>query len=640
MTLFIDIETFSSNSLLTGGVYKYVEAPDFEILLFAYSIDHGPVVIVDLMSMETLPVEILNALMNPDIKKKAWNAAFEITCINKYFDIRMPIESWECTMVKSALYGYPLSLEKAAEVLKVENKKDKIGNALIRYFSVPQKKKNRFYPEDSPEKWEQFKQYCIGDVKTENDIARKLENFPFPIREKLIWDLDQRINARGISADKYFILYAIKHDTTYRERSIKRAVELTGLANPNSAIQLKKWLTQEMEEPIETLRKDDIPAMIEGTTSYAAAQVLRLRQLLSKSSITKYKRMLEMMNADGRIRGLFQYYGAGTGRWAGRGVQPHNLTKNYLKDLALARELVAHDDLEGLEMMFGNVPNTLSELIRTALVPSKGMKLIIGDFSAIEARVIAWIAKEKWRMDVFNTHGLIYEASGAAMFRVPIEQVGKGTILREKAKISELALGYQGGVKALLKMGAIKMGLNEDELQELVDRWRNANRHIVQLWHSVGYAALCAVRDSTRTSTHGIDFFVRRGILFIKLHSGRLLSYPAPQMVINKYENLSLAYEGMITQGKWGRIELYGGKIVENIVQAEARDLLAAAMIRMESKGFPIVLHVHDELVTEVPIETDYLETVEEIMNVTPDWAKGLPIRADVFENSFYKKDG
>lgn len=646
-SLNIDVETFSTVNLKTSGVHKYVKGKGFKILLFGYSVespDYGCLDLIDLANYEKMPDRVFEWLIDPKIIKRAWSAGFEFNCIEEYFKIKLDLSQWECTMSKAALYGYPLKLEKTAEILLDEDhQKDTKGKALIKLFTVPNKEgKQVFGDGKNAVKWEQFKTYCKQDVVVEKGVGKKLESFPFPESEKEIWHYDQIINNRGVMVDKKLIHQAISMNDIYQTRMTARAIELTGLENPNSLSQLKAWLTE--EEPGENFKKLDKESIANmllpmgNIESDVALEVLKIRQKMGKTSVGKYYTMLEYLMDDGRIRGQFQYFGAGTGRWAGRGTQPHNLPKNYLKTLAFARGLLSAGKMDQLETLY-DLPATLSELIRTAFIPGVGRKLVIGDFSQIEARIISWIAKEKWRLETFRAGIDIYTASGASMFKKRLDEVGKGTILREKAKIAELALGYQGGVGALAKMGGAKLGLSEDEMQEIVWAWREANPKIKQLWYAVGNAALACVQNNERTSTHGLAFFMVKDTLFIRIHSGRLLSYPQPRIINGKY-GPALAYHGLIEANKkWGLIPTYGGKLVENIVQAEARDLLAAAIVNLEKAGYEVVLHVHDEAVIEILKYINCIKDIERIMEIVPAWAEGLPMKADVFENHFYKKE-
>lgn len=627
-------------------MYRYTEADDFEILLFAYKADDGPVQVIDLANGELMPSEVMDALINPSVLKTAYNAPFERTCIAKHFGIPLPPEEWECTMVRAAMAGLPMGLDAAAAALRVPLQKMNEGKTLIRYFCVPCKPskanggRTRNMPWHDEQKWERFKEYNRIDVEVESEIREAINYFTIPAKERLIWQLDQRINDRGIRLDRRLIDAAIRMDTAKREQLLGEAAELTGLDNPNSVAQLKDWLEKAMDEEIQSLNKKELPELLRKADSKIVRRVLQIRQELAKTSVKKYAAMRNAICRDGRGRGLVQFYGAGrTGRWAGRLIQVHNLLKNTMKDLGLARQLVLEGDMATLELVFGSVLDTLGQLIRTAFIPSEGNALMPGDFSAIEARVLAYLAGEKWRLDVFNTHGKIYEASAAQMFRVPIESIKKGSPMRDKGKIAELALGYQGGVNALKVMGALDMGLQENELQDLVSAWRNANKKIRQYWYDAEAAAIEAVETGDRvTLGKGISFQMKNNTLFVHLPSGRSLSYLRPKLIDGKFGKV-LSYEGTDDKKKWTRIETYGGKIVENIVQAYARDLLADAMLRLDEAGYQIVLHVHDEAVPDHPNSRDALEEIEMIMSTPIPWAKGLPLRAEVFSTPYYKKD-
>lgn len=647
--LAIDIETYSSNDLLKTGVHKYVEATDFTVLLFSYSIDGGPVQVVDLAQGEDLPDDVFEALTDPRVVKTAYNALFERVCLSTFFMIDLPAEQWECTMAKASQLGLPLSLDAAAKALKLEQEKSAAGKGLIRYFCVPCKPtktnggRTRNLPQHAPEKWEAFKAYCAQDVVVEQAIREKISWFEPTPTEKKLWVLDQRINDSGILIDPVFVKNAVRMDTAYRKRLYEEAVQLTGLSNPNSASQLKQWLTEEIGEEVTSLTKTVVPDLLKQVDCGRVKRVLEIRQEMAKTSVKKYMAMVNAVCRDNRVRGLLQYYGANrTGRWAGRLVQVQNLPRNEMKDLDLARQIVKNGDLELLELQFGNVPNTLSQLIRTAFVAAPGHRFIVADFSAIEAVVIAWLAGEKWRMEVFRTHGKIYEASAAQMFKVPIESITKASPLRQKGKVAELALGYQGGPYALISMGALRMGIEEEELPKLVVMWRQANPAIVRLWNTVGAAAMQAVQDGiTVKIQHGILFFTQHNTLFVRLPSGRMLCYSQPRIRTNERGMQSLCYVGVDqTTKKWELTDTYGGKLVENIVQAIARDLLAEAMLRLDDAGYKIVMHVHDEVVIEVPVVgKGSVEEVNDIMSKPVSWAPGLPLRVDSYETAYYKKD-
>jgi len=644
--LSIDIETYSGVDLTKSGVYAYTEAPDFEILLFGYAFDDGPVEIVDLASGEGLPAEVFEALTDPTTIKTAFNANFERTCLAKHFNKPMPPEQWRCTQAHALTLGLPIRLEDVAKALKLKHQKDNAGKALIRYFSIPCKptkangRRTRNLPEHASEKWEQFKAYCRQDVEVERAIRERL--LQYPMQEQKLWELDQRINDTGVRIDPVLVKNAIACDTIYQEKLLAEATRLTGLDNPNSVSQLKKWLKEAVDLEVESLNKESVPELLKQTKSNTVKRVLELRQELAKTSVKKYQAMERAKCRDDRIRGLLQFYGANrTGRWAGRLVQVQNLPQNKLKDLDLARNLLLTGQYDALELLFDSVPVVLSQLIRTAFIPSPGCRFVVADFSAIEARVIAWLAGEKWRMDVFNSHGKIYEASAAQMFKVPVESITKDNPLRQKGKIAELALGYQGSKGALITMGALNMGLTEEELPGLVTTWRQANPAIVQYWSDVESAALEAVRGKTTTGLpRGLAFSYESGILFIRLPSGRRLAYVKPKIEVEeRFNKKGLTYEGY-EQGKWSRLKTYGGKLVENIIQATARDCLAEAMLLLDAAGYRIVMHVHDEVVMEVPNNDPHaLEDACEIMGQPIEWAPGLPLRADGFECNYYRKD-
>ena len=644
-TLSIDIETFSSVNLAKSGVYRYSESEDFEILLFGYSVDGGPVEVVDFTAGEKLPASIKKALTDDSVMKWAFNAQFERVCISrflgyptgKYLD---PI-SWHCTMVWAATLGLPLSLEGVGTVLGLEKQKLKEGKDLIRYFCTPSTAKNgsavRLYPKDAPEKWERFKAYNLRDVETEMGIKDKLSKFPVPESEWINYRLDQQINDRGIMLDLPFVRNAIACDDQFKQEHLDIARDVTGLENPNSPAQLKAWLAEKGVEA-DSLSKAAVMEMLEEADGEVEL-ALSLRQELAKSSVKKYTAMQTVVGNDSRARGLIQFYGANrTGRYAGRLIQVQNLPQNHLPDLDEVRSLIRAGEFEGVELLYDSVPVVLSELIRTAFIPKSGCRFYVADFSAIEARVIAWIAGEEWRQKVFESGGDIYCASASQMFHVPVEKHGINGHLRQKGKIAELALGYGGSVGALKAMGALNYGVPEEELKPLVDAWRLSNPRIVRFWWDVDKAATTCVRDHTNTATHGIRFVYQSGMMFVYLPSGRKLVYVKPKMGVNRYGNESVTYEGVGEQKKWLRLESYGPKFVENIVQATARDILAEAMLRLTAHGYNIVMHVHDEAVIEAPAETS-LEDICTIMGEPPAWAKGLLLRADGYVCDFYKKD-
>ena len=658
-TLSIDVETFSDVDLKKCGVYKYAESPDFEILLFGVSVDGSEVTVYDLASGDTVPEEIIRALSDDSVIKWAYNASFERVCLSvwlrrnypQYFSsysieedtVRNYLDpsSWRCSLVWGAYMGLPLSLEGIGKVLKLENQKMAEGKALIRYFCVPCKPtkanggRTRNLPEHDPVKWSTFIAYNKRDVKTEMAIQKKLSKFPAP---DFLWEeyhLDQEINDRGIQLDMVLVEQAIAIDERSREELSAKMRQLTALENPNSVQQMKEWLTKHGLE-VDSLDKKAVKELLK-TAPPELAEVLELRRQLAKSSVKKYQAMQNAVCADGRARGMFQFYGANrSGRWAGRLIQLQNLPQNHMAHLEDARSLVRSGDYALLSALYDSVPEVLSELIRTAFVPRDGYKFIVSDFSAIEARVLSFLAGESWRLKVFAENGDIYCASATAMFHVPVEKHGQNAHLRQKGKIAELALGYGGSVGALKSMGALEMGLAEEELQPLVDAWRTSNPNIVQLWWDVDNAVKTTVRQRLDTETHGIRFRYRSGMLFIILPSGRQLCYVKPKMGTNKFGGESVTYEGVGSTKKWERIESYGPKFVENIVQAISRDILMYAM-RTLSHCF-IVGHVHDELIIECSMDVSP-DAVCEQMGRTPPWIGGLNLRADGYETMFYKKD-
>ena len=655
----IDLETYSDVDIKKGGVYRYSESENFEILLFAVSINNGPVTVYDLASGDTLPDDILDALTNDNIIKWAFNASFERICLSNWLRKNYPErfvsysipedtvcnylnpESWRCSMVWSAYMGLPLSLEGVGAVLGLKDQKMKEGKDLIRYFCVPCKPtktnggRTRNLPEHAPDKWSTFKAYNIRDVEVELAIKERLAKFPVP---DFVWDeyhIDQEINDRGIGIDMDVVTNAIAFDDRSKGEISDQMKEMTDLDNPNSVAQMKAWLLDQGLET-DTLGKKAVAEMIK-TAPDDLAQVLSLRQQLAKSSVKKYQAMENAVCKDGRARGMFMFYGANrTGRWAGRIIQLQNLPQNHMDDLAEARELVRQGDYDSLEMLYDDIPDTLSQLIRTAFIPKQGYEFYVADFSAIEARVLSHLAGETWRSKVFKENGDIYCASASAMFGVPVEKHGQNAHLRQKGKIAELALGYGGSVGALKAMGAIEMGLTEDELQPLVDAWREANPNIVQFWWDVDNAVKTVVKLHTRTETHGIKFFWKSGMLFIKLPSGRTLSYVKPKMGENKFGGESVTYEGVGSTKKWERLESYGPKFVENIVQAVSRDLLMNAMKTL-SHCF-ICGHVHDELIIECQSKVSLDELCKQMARV-PDWMPDILLRADGYTTPFYKKD-
>ena len=658
-TLSIDIETYSSVELPKCGVYKYTEAPDFDILLFGYSVDGGPVQVVDLASGETIPDEVVAALTDDSVTKWAFNAQFERICLSRWlrdhggFDntgYSVPEDSvgnyldpaaWKCTMIWSAYMGLPLSLEGVGTVLGLGKQKLTEGKDLIRYFCQPcaptkaNGGRTRNLPRHAPDKWEAFKRYNIRDVEVEMSIQDKLARFPVP---DAVWEeyhLDQQINDRGVSIDRELVRQAIEMDARSRSELTTAMKALTSLENPNSVQQMKQWFSDN-GLTIDSLGKKKVMELLKTAPSELQT-VLLLRQQLAKSSIRKYQAMEKAVCADGRARGMFQFYGANrTGRWAGRIIQMQNLPQNHLSDLAEARALVRSGDFDGVELLYEDVPDTLSQLIRTAFIAKPGYKFIVADFSAIEARVLAWFAGERWRQEVFESGGDIYCASASQMFKVPVEKHGVNGHLRQKGKIAELALGYGGSVGALKAMGALDMGLTEDELQPLVTAWRNSNPNIVKFWWEIDRAAMNAVKYHMDGEVCGVRFCYQSGMLFITLPSGRRLSYVKPRLGTNQFGSECITYEGIGSTKKWERLETYGPKLVENIVQATARDILCYAM-RTLSHCF-ITMHIHDELVIEADPRMS-LASVCEQMGRTPPWAEGLKLRADGYETPFYKKD-
>ena len=640
-TLSIDIETFSSENLTKCGVYRYAEATDFEVLLFGYSADGAPVQVVDLTAGETFPADVRSALTDPAVTKWAFNAQFERVCLSRYLGYPtgqyLDPSSWHCTMVWSAYLGLPLSLKDVGAALGLDKQKLTEGKELIRYFCVPGKDGTRHMPASAPEKWATFKAYNLRDVETEMSIQDRLRKYPVPEEVWAQYHLDQQINDRGIMLDRTLVTQAILCDERFKRTHMEQARSVTGLDNPNSPVQLKAWLAEKGVEAA-SLSKAAVAEMLEKADGEVEL-ALSLRQELAKSSVKKYTAMQTVVGSDDRARGLIQFCGASrTGRYAGRLIQVQNLPQNHLPDLDTARALVRSGNTDAVEMLYGSVPLVLSELIRTAFVPELGCFFCVADFSAIEARVIAWIAGEHWRQEVFAKGGDIYCASASQMFHVPVEKHGVNGHLRQKGKIAELALGYGGSVGALKAMGALNYGLQEEELKPLVDAWRLSNPHITKLWWDVDKAASTCVRERTATETHGIRFYYQSGMMFVVLPSGRRLVYVKPKMGLNRYGNESVTYEGVGEQKKWLRLESYGPKFVENIVQATARDILAEAMLRLNAAGYRIVMHVHDEVVIEAPPDTS-LEDICSIMGQTPAWASGLLLRADGYVCNYYKKD-
>lgn len=644
-TLSIDIETYSDIPLQKTGVYRYCESPNFEILLFGYSIDSGPVQVVDLACGEHIPKEVLAALEDDFVIKWAFNAAFERVCLSRYLGYPtgeyLDPESWHCSMVWAATMGLPLSLEGVGAVLGLEKQKLTEGKELIKYFCQPclptkangQRTRNR--PFHAPDKWELFKRYNARDVEAEMGIQQKLSKFPVPPQVWEEYDIDQEINDRGVRIDMELVEQAIQMDARSRQELTDAMKRMTALENPNSVQQMKQWLSDNGMET-DSLGKKVVAELLK-TAPPELAEVLTLRQQLAKSSVRKYQAMEKTVCSDNRARGMFMFYGANrTGRFSGRNIQLQNLPQNHLPDLAEARALVRSGDFDAVELLYEDVPDTLSQLIRTAFIPRDGAQFLVADFSAIEARVIAWFAGETWRQEVFSTGGDIYCASASQMFKVPVEKHGINGHLRQKGKIAELALGYGGSVGALKAMGALEMGLTEEELPQLVDAWRQSNPNIVKFWWAVDRAVMEAVRYKHTTTDYGLTFSCRSGMLFITLPSGRKLAYVKPKVGTNKFGGECITYEGIGSTKKWERLDSYGPKFVENIVQATARDILCYAMRTLRCCS--IVMHIHDELVIEADPRMS-LDAVCEQMGRTPPWAKGLLLRADGYATPFYKKD-
>ena len=656
--LSIDLETYSSVPIAKAGAQKYIASPDFEILLFAYSLDGSPVVCVDFAQGEMLPQEIANALTSPDYIKHAYNAPFEWGCLSKYVGRQLPPEQWRCTMFHGLYAGYTAGLEATGRALGLAEDKRKLntGKALIRYFCVPcapskaNGMRTRNYPHHNPERWQLFKEYCCQDVVTEMEIERRLSAVPVPDFVQKEWETDLIINSRGVAVDMEMVEGALELGATVRNSLMAEAMQISGLNNPNSVKQLAAWLEDETGEEVTALRKDTVAKMLAREDNSPQVQrMLEIRQELGKTSTKKYDAIEVAVCPDGRVRGLLQFYGANrTGRWAGRLVQVQNLPRTYTEPLELARELVKGRNLNALKAIYGSVPDTLSQLIRTAFIAPPGHILIDADFSAIEARVISWLAGEEWRLEVFRTHGKIYEASASQMFGVPLELIKKGNpeyALRQKGKVAELALGYQGSTGALINMGALDMGIPEEDLPDIVTRWRDANRRIRDLWYKMD-AAVQIITQGGAVGVNNVviarEFNYEQGTdcMTITLPSGRKLYYIEPQIGQNQWGNPSISYMGMDqTTKKWKRIETYGGKLVENCVQAIARDCLAQAIEHLEAAGLPVIFHIHDEVVIDCPPDTATLEDVVKIIAAPIPWAPDLPLGADGWVGQFFKKD-
>lgn len=653
--LFIDIETYSSVDIAEHGSYKYIESDDFEILIIGYAFGNNDVVIVDLACGDEIPEEFEEALLNQEVRKHAHNAVFERTAF-KRVGYDTPVEQWYCTMVKSAYCGLPLSLDQVSKKLDLTQKKLETGKLLIKYFSCPCKPtrtngyRTRNYPEDAPEQWEMYKEYNKYDVLSEREIYQRLEQYEIPEFERQLYILDQRINDRGILVDMELAESAIYCDQQYTEELTNVAQALTGLENPNSVTQLRNWIYERTGEQCASLAKDIIEPLIQKYKDYDdIVDVLQIRQKLSKTSVKKYYAMLNCAMRDNRARGTFQFYGASrTGRWAGRLLQLQNLSKNYTDDIELYRDLVRKRDWDLVDMLSGNVSDILSQLVRTALIAPEGMTFAVADFSAIEARVVSWLADEEWRLDVFRGDGKIYEAAGARMFNVPIESITKGSDLRARAKNAELALGYEGSLGAMKRMGGDKLGMTDTEMMDIVRKWRKANPKIVALWEEMQECAFEAVRYQRPVtgSVRNLVFDCNGDYMTIQLPAGRKLFYCRPHFKdISPSGRVSktLYYEGLDQKTKqWLSTDLYGGKITENIVQAIARDLIGYAMLQLENNGFGITMHVHDEAIAEIPAdghEQEYYDRMVELMSTPPDWAADLPLNADGYITPFYKKD-
>lgn len=655
--LSIDIETKSSIDIQKAGLYKYAQSPDFEVLLFAYKWDEDPVELVDLTEGEQIPEWVLDELVNPETWKHAYNAAFEWYCLNRA-GYETPLEQWRCTMMHGLYCGYTAGLDATGRAIGLPQDKQKLttGKALIRYFCVPCKPTksngNRTWnlPKHAPEKWVLFKEYCKQDVVTEHEIWKRLEIYPVPEEEEALWQMDIHMNAFGVRVDEALIDGALSIDEICREKLTGEAIRITGLQNPNSTAQLKAWIEQQTGIEVSGLTKENVTELLaRNDISEEVRRVLEIRQQLGKTSIKKYVAMKTAEGEEERVRGLTQFYGANrTGRWAGRLVQMQNLPRNYLKTLDEARNLVKAKNYTGVRLIYGNVPDTLSQLIRTAFIPTEGRKFVVADFSAIEARVIAWLAGEQWVNEVFATHGKIYEATASQMFHVPIEKIVKGNpeySLRQKGKVATLALGYQGGSNALIAMGALNMGLTEEELPDIVQRWRNANPRIRDLWYAVEEASIQTMLTAQPQAIYGLIFALESDLVYgqsfltVQLPSGRKLFYPKPFLKENQFGKMAIHYYTVGQQTrKWEVTSTYGGKMTENIVQAIARDCLAETLRRIDARGLQVVFHVHDEVIVDAPLET----TVEELCDLMAEpigWAPGLILKGAGFESSYYMKD-
>ena len=656
--LSIDLETYSSVPINKSGAYKYIQSHDFEILLLAYSVDNAPVEIIDLAQGETIPDWLNDAIKSPEYIKHAYNAVFEITCLSKFYGLQLPINQWRDTMLHGLYCGYTAGLDATGEALGLaeDKKKLSIGKALIRYFCVPCKPtkvnggRTRNFPKHDPDKWNLFKEYCKGDVIAEMEIERRLSNFPVPDDVQKQWETDLIINSRGVAVDIALVQGALKIAADTTEKLKAEAIQISGLKNPNSVSQLSKWLESETGNPVVNLQKDTVNRMLKsGEVTGKAARMLKIRQELGKTSTKKYDAIVDCICDDGRIRGLLQFYGASrTGRWSGRLVQIQNLARTYIDVnlLPLARQVVKNGNSEQLKILFGSHMNTLSQLIRTSFISSADKILVDADFSSIEARVVAWLANESWKIKAFQDGKDIYCETASAMFGVPVEKHGANSELRQKGKIAELACGYGGSSGALIAMGALDMGIEEKDLPDIVTRWRGANKNIVRLWYAVEKAALTTIQTGKRTSVNNL-IFTREfdsdndlDFLTITLPSGRKLYYAHPELDQNAWGSPLMLYWGVNqTTKQWSLIDTFGGKLTENITQSIARDCLAVAIERLESAGYPIIFHVHDEVVIECDKDKADLNKVVEIMKTPTTWAQGLPIDADGWTGNFFRKD-
>lgn len=645
--LHIDLETYSDIDIGKCGAYRYVDSPNFEILLLAYAYDDGPVTVIDVAQKEGWPTQVLDDILSPDITKVAHNAAFERICLSKFLNTHLDPKAWHCTMVHALSLGFPASLADVGKALNLEEDKQKmaVGKRLITYFCKPCKptmangQRTRNYPHHDPEKWDLFKEYNRQDVVTEQAIYDKLMKFPLPESEHRLYCLDQSINDYGIGVDADLMDNVIGYSKEYEADLRKECEDLTGGINIHSIVQLKQWLTEQEGRQIDSLTKDDVDQLLKLDLKPSSRRILELRQETGKTSVKKYEAFERSICSDGRIHGAFQFYGAGrTGRWAGRLIQPQNFPRNAFEDIALARQMVKSKQWDEIEMLYGSMNDVFSTLIRTLIVPPQGMTFAIADYSAIEARVVAWMADEKWRQDVFAKGGDIYCMSATQMFGVPVEKHGQNSHLRKKGKVAELACGYGGGVGALRKMGGEQMGLSEKEMDDIVKKWRRSSPHVVKLWRELGDAAIEAIDTRLRVKCrHGVSFKYAKGILFMQLPSGRSLAYVQPQ-----FDGRELTYMGMNqTTRKWERTKTWGGKLTENLIQAVARDCLAESMTKIQKAGYHIVMHVHDEVIVEVPSDDaeGHLKRIEDLMGEPIEWAPGLLLTADGFTSEYYRKD-